>query len=80
MGTEGTLSPGVMRPGREATSPSSAEVKNGGAIPPVPTRLRGMVIISLIKHRDNFTFAASSKSYVTMIFGDTVGSTVSLHQ
>jgi hypothetical protein len=33
----GTLSPGVKRPGREADhSPSSAEVKNGGAVPPLP--------------------------------------------
>jgi hypothetical protein len=34
----GVLSPGVKRPGREADhSPlSSAEVKNGGAIPPLP--------------------------------------------
>jgi hypothetical protein len=32
------LSPGIMWPGREADHPppSSAEVKNGGAIPPVP--------------------------------------------
>jgi hypothetical protein len=30
--------PGVKRPGREAdyTPPSSAEVKNGGAVPPLP--------------------------------------------
>jgi hypothetical protein len=34
----GALSPGVKRKGREAghSPPSSAEVKNGGAIPPVP--------------------------------------------
>jgi hypothetical protein len=34
----GTLSPGVKRPGREAdhSPPSSAEVKNGTAIPPLP--------------------------------------------
>jgi hypothetical protein len=34
----GALSPGVKRPGREAdhSPPSSAEVKNGGAIPPLP--------------------------------------------
>jgi hypothetical protein len=34
----GFLSPGVKWPGREAdhSSPSSAEAKNGGAIPPLP--------------------------------------------
>jgi hypothetical protein len=30
----GALAPGIKRPGREA--PSSAQVKNGGAIPPLP--------------------------------------------
>jgi hypothetical protein len=42
MGT-GALSPGVRRPGREAdhSSLSNAEVKNNGAIPPLPhTSLR----------------------------------------
>jgi hypothetical protein len=36
MGT-GALSPEVKRPGREIhhSSPSSAEIKNGGAIPPL---------------------------------------------
>jgi hypothetical protein len=35
-----TISPGVNRPGREAdhSPPSSAEVNNGGAIPPFPYR------------------------------------------
>jgi hypothetical protein len=34
----GALSPGVKQPRREAdhSPPSSAEVKNGGAIPPLP--------------------------------------------
>jgi hypothetical protein len=34
----GALFPGVKRPGREAdhSPPSSAEVKNGGAVPPLP--------------------------------------------
>jgi hypothetical protein len=34
----GALSPGVKRQGREAdhSPPFSAEVKNGGAIPPIP--------------------------------------------
>jgi hypothetical protein len=42
----GALSPGVKRPGREAdhSPPSSAEVKNGGAIPPLPIHLHGMVL------------------------------------
>jgi hypothetical protein len=30
------LSPGVKRPGRDHSPPSSAEVKNGGAMPPFP--------------------------------------------
>jgi hypothetical protein len=37
-GYRGTLSPGTKRPGREAdhSPPSSAQVKNDGAIPPLP--------------------------------------------
>jgi hypothetical protein len=54
--TRGSLSPGIKRPGHEAShsSPSSAEVKNGRATPPLPhTSLsRGA---ELIKHRDDFT-------------------------
>jgi hypothetical protein len=39
------LSPGVKRPGRESDrSPPNAEVKNGGAIPPLPTRLHGVLL------------------------------------
>jgi hypothetical protein len=53
----GAISPEVKRPGREAghLPPSNAEVKNGGAIPPLPdmSSWRGAY---LIKHRDNFTF------------------------
>jgi hypothetical protein len=39
-----TLSPGVKRPGNEAdhTPPSSAEVKNGGIVPPFPIPLQGV--------------------------------------
>jgi hypothetical protein len=46
----GTLYPGVKRPAREAdhSPPSSAEVKNGGAIPPLPH-------VFLIKHRDDIS-------------------------
>jgi hypothetical protein len=42
----GTLSLGVKRPGREADlpPPSSADVKNCGAIPPLPKRLHGVVL------------------------------------
>jgi hypothetical protein len=51
----GALSLGLKRLGREAEHEltSSAEVKNGGAIPPLPTRLRG-VVLKIIKHRENF--------------------------
>jgi hypothetical protein len=50
-------SPGVKRPGRETdrSLPSSAEVKNGGTIPPLPDT-SSWHSTSLIKHRDNFTF------------------------
>jgi hypothetical protein len=39
-------SPGVKWQGREAdhSPPPSAEVKNGGTIPPLPIRLSGMVL------------------------------------
>jgi hypothetical protein len=39
-------SPGVKRPKREAdrSPPPSAEVKNGGDIPPSPIRLHGLVL------------------------------------
>jgi hypothetical protein len=41
----GALFPGVKRPGHEAehSSPSSAEVSNGSAIPLLPTSLHGAV-------------------------------------
>jgi hypothetical protein len=41
----GALSPEVKRPGREADylTPDSVEVKNGGAVPPFPIRLHGVV-------------------------------------
>jgi hypothetical protein len=41
--------PGVKRPGREAdhSPPSSAEVRNGGAIPPLPhTRTSHVVMLN----------------------------------
>jgi hypothetical protein len=51
----GALSPAIMRPGCEADhSPrSSAEVKNGGAIPPLPHACSWLGA-SLMKPRDNF--------------------------
>jgi hypothetical protein len=56
-GYRGALSPRLKRPGREAdhSPPSSAEVKNGGAIPPLPY-MSSWHSAELIKHRDNFTF------------------------
>jgi hypothetical protein len=55
------LSQEVKRPGCEGdhSSPSSVEVKNSGAVPPVrhTSSWRG---IKFIKHRDNFTFTDSS--------------------
>jgi hypothetical protein len=53
----GTLPPGVKRERREDghSPPSSADVKNGGTIPPLP-HMSSWYRASLIKHRDNFTF------------------------
>jgi hypothetical protein len=52
--------PGIKRPGREADhSPSSsAEVKNGGTIPPL-LRTSSWCGTQLIKLRDNFTLYLS---------------------
>jgi hypothetical protein len=49
--------PGIKRPGREAdhSPPSSAGVKNGGAIPPLP-HASSWHSAQLIKRRDNLTF------------------------
>jgi hypothetical protein len=56
-GYRGLFPPGVKRPGCKANHlpPSSVDVKNGGAIPPLPhaSSWRGA---SLIKRRDNFPF------------------------
>jgi hypothetical protein len=53
----GDISSRIKRPGREVdrSPPSSAEVKNGGAIYPFPhtSSWRGA---QLIKHTDSFTF------------------------
>jgi hypothetical protein len=42
----GCSSPGVKRPVREPdhSPPASAEVKNDGAIPPLPIRLHGIML------------------------------------
>jgi hypothetical protein len=50
-------SPGLKRPGREADHlpAPSAEVKNGGAVPPV-LHISSWHSAKLINHRDNFAF------------------------
>jgi hypothetical protein len=56
MGTADS-SPGVKRPGREAdySLPSTAEIKNGGAVPPL-SHASSWLDAYLIKHKDNFAF------------------------
>jgi hypothetical protein len=53
----GAISQGVNRQGHEAdhSPPSSAEVKKGGAIPPLP-HMSSWHSTELIKHRNTFTF------------------------
>jgi hypothetical protein len=53
----GAVSPGVKRPGREADNspPSSADVKNCGAIPPLH-HTHSWHSVYLIKHINKFTF------------------------
>jgi hypothetical protein len=55
MGT-GALSPGIKRLGQEAghSHPSDDEIKNGGAIPPLP-HTSSRHDAKFIKHKDNFT-------------------------
>jgi hypothetical protein len=45
IGSGGSV-PGLKRPGREAnhSHPSTAEVQNGMAVPPLPIRLHGVVL------------------------------------
>jgi hypothetical protein len=60
----GALSLGVKWPGREADhSPlSSAELKNGGAIPPPPYVFMALCFSAvLIKYRDNFIYTDRTK-------------------
>jgi hypothetical protein len=54
----GALLLGVMRPDREAdhSPPSSSEVQNDGAVPPLPHTSSWHGTLSL-KHKNNFTFA-----------------------
>jgi hypothetical protein len=56
MGAGGTIYPGFKWLGRGAdySPPSSAEVKNGGALPPLP-HMSSWHSTYLIKHRDQFT-------------------------
>jgi hypothetical protein len=55
----GAVSPGVKRPGREAGHLSStAKVKNGGAIAPLPHTF-SWCDAQLIERRDNFTYIKS---------------------
>jgi hypothetical protein len=53
----GALSMGVKWQGCEADHlpPSSAKVKKGGVIPPLP-HMTSWHSVQIIKHRDNFTF------------------------
>jgi hypothetical protein len=53
---QGVLFPGVKRKKREDDySPApTAEVKNGGAIPPLPLCLHGTVLNYIINYGDNF--------------------------
>jgi hypothetical protein len=83
MGT-GAFPPEVKQPAREAdhSPPSSAEVKNDGAIPPLPhtSSWRGA---SLIKHRDNFKFVLNKNSGVlksAVILDVTRYSSVEVHR
>jgi hypothetical protein len=57
MGT-GALSMEEKLQGRKSdhSPPSTDDVKNNGAIPPLPIRLYGIVLNYIIKNRDNFKF------------------------
>jgi hypothetical protein len=67
MDTGGLLTQGVKRPGCEAdhSPPSSAEVKNGGAIPPLP-HMSSWDNVKLIKQRDNFIFLPYDKQIIKL--------------
>jgi hypothetical protein len=60
----GTISLGIKLPGREAdySPPASAEVKNGGAIPPLPY-MPSWHNALLFKHRD-VTFSPLFRSFI----------------
>jgi hypothetical protein len=59
--------PGLERPECEAEhSPSSVEVKNGGAIPPLP-HTAALCCVRLIKNRAKFTFAFLGRMKTTKI-------------
>jgi hypothetical protein len=66
MGTGGSF------PGREAdySPPSSAEVKNGGAIPPLHSYV--FMAWCLIKHKDNFNFSGKCLKREVVVKNDPV--------
>jgi hypothetical protein len=61
--------PGVKRLGREAAhSPkSTAQVKNGGAIPPLPTRLNG-VALNLLSTGTTLPYLPFTFTYYTLMY------------
>jgi hypothetical protein len=65
----GTLSSGVKWPAHEVdhSSPSSAEVKNDGAIPLLPC-MSSWHGAQLIKHKDSFTFIPYELYYCLIFF------------
>jgi hypothetical protein len=68
----GALSPEVEQPEREADHllPSSAEVKNSGAVPPVPDTLSSMVPILKVQMWDNSHLFPTSTSVCVSISDD----------
>jgi hypothetical protein len=69
MGTGG-FSRGAKRQGREAdhSLPSSAEVKNGGAIPLLPIRLHGVVLNYLSQETDLPFIIEGGRSYLISVY------------
>jgi hypothetical protein len=65
MGT-GCIPQEVEMHGREAdySSPFSAEVKNGKAIPPLITCPRGILLHYIIKYRHNYNFTFTLYIYI----------------
>jgi hypothetical protein len=65
-GAPGTLFLVIKRPEREAdhSPPSSAEVKNSLALPPLPKY--AFVAWCLVKHRDNYTFTFTTARHLSL--------------